>query len=78
MRTQTIEQASADFWDWFGPKLDALDAENHREHELVASMPDNDPEFAMVTYGEEVDWEVYYEPVAQAPQRDIMAEVGVW
>lgn len=84
------EHVANDFWDKdFGPDLDTLDAENHRMHELVESMPENDPEFARVTYGE---LDIAFESITQVDtsdgfdraaaqdkiRQDLMAELAVW
>lgn len=51
------EQASDDFWSWFGPKLDAREA-------LEASMPDRDEDTRTILGAEML--EIEFEPVSQA------------
>lgn len=58
------EVISADFWGWFGPKVDAWDARNARD---VASAPERDEESRTILGAELLDIE--FEPVSQAPLR---------
>lgn len=54
------ERISADFWDWFGPRLDA-------HAELRASMPERDEESRTILGEEMLDIE--FEPVTQVPEQ---------